>query len=63
MESFPKAGSALSQLVGLKIEKASRRSDGGLLLELTDGYRLEVGIHAPNYESVVLHIGTESIVG
>jgi hypothetical protein len=46
--------------VGLKIENAARRTDGGLLLELTGGYRLNVGIHAPNYESIVLHIGGDS---
>ena len=63
VESFPKSGGQLCELVGLKVEKASRRIDGGLLLELTGGYRLDVGIHAPNYESIVLHIGTDSIVG
>ena len=62
-DNFSKAGGPLCLLIGLTVDKASRRDDGGLVLELSGGSRLEIGIHSPKYESIVLHIGSESVVG
>ncbi len=56
-------GGLLCLLLGLTIEKTSRRDDGGLLLEISNGFRLEVPIDTSMYESVVLHIGDAVIVG
>jgi hypothetical protein len=63
IEDYRANGGLLCFLLGLTIEKAHRREDGGLVLEITDGYRLEVPIDTPKYESVVLHIGDKAIVG
>jgi hypothetical protein len=63
ISDFRSDASELCSLIGLKVEKAERRDDGGLTLEFEGGGKLEVGIHTPQYESVVLHIGTDSIVG
>src|SRR5258708_4596977 len=48
------AGS-LCLLLGLTVENASRRDDGGLILGMSSGIRLEVAVHTRMYESVVLH--------
>lgn len=56
-------GGVLCRLLGLTIEKASRRDDGGLLLELSTGVRLEVLNDYPNYESVIIHVGKDVFVG
>ena len=63
IKDFRTNGGPLCLLLGLTIEGASRRDDGGLLLEMSDGFRLEVPIDTPMYESVVLHIGDEAIIG
>jgi hypothetical protein len=49
--------------LGLTIVKASRAHDGGLNLLFSDNTAMTIGIHAPNYESIVLHIGNKAIVG
>ena len=63
ISDFKSDADELCALIGLKIEKAQRRDDGGLILEFAGGPRLEVGIHSPKFESVVLHIGSDTIVG
>jgi hypothetical protein len=63
INEFRTGGGLLCLLLGLTIEKASRRTDGGLALDLSTGIRLEIAIHTSMYESVVLHIGDEAIVG
>jgi len=63
IEDYRANGGLLCLLLGLTIEKAYRREDGGLVLEITDGYRLEVPIDTSMYESVVLHVGENAIVG
>jgi len=63
IDDFRINGGPLCLLLGLRIEKAHRRDDGGLVLELSGGFRLEVGIHTSMYESIVLHIGDKAFVG
>ena len=63
IDDFRTNGGPLCLLLGLRIEKAHRRDDGGLVLELSGGFRLEVGIHTSMYELIVLHIGDQAIVG
>jgi len=63
VNDFRTNGGPLCLLLGLKIERARRRDDGGLVLVLSDGFRLEVGIDTSTYESIVLHIGDQAIVG
>src|SRR5208337_1927982 len=60
IDDFRTNGGPLCLLLGLRIEKAHRRDDGGLILQLSDGFRLEVGIHTSMYESIVLHIGDQA---
>jgi hypothetical protein len=56
-------GGILCLLLGLTIESASRRDDGGLLLEMSTGIKLEILNDYSNYESIILHIGEKTIVG
>ena len=63
INDFRMNGGLLCLLLGLKVEDAFRLQDGGLGLKLATGIRLEVPIETPMYESVVLHIGAETIVG
>jgi hypothetical protein len=56
-------GGILCLLLGLTIESASRRDDGGLLLGMSTGIRVEILNDYPNYESIILHIGEKTIVG
>ena len=56
-------GGQLCSLLGLTIENASRRNDGGLMLNMSTGVRLEVVNDTPTYESIVLHVGDKHIVG
>ncbi len=63
IDDFRTNGGPLCLLLGLRIENAYRGDDGGLVLELSGGFRLEVGIHTSMYESIVLHIGDQAIVG
>lgn len=63
IEDFGINGGLLCQLIGLTIENASRREDGGLNLNMSTGIKLEVINDTPMYESVVLHIGEENIAG
>jgi hypothetical protein len=63
ISDFKSDADELCSLIGFKVEKAQRRDDGGLTLEFEGGAKLEVGIHTPQYESVVLHIGSDTIVG
>jgi len=63
VSDFRTQGGLICLLLGLTIENASRRDDGGLILSFSTDIRLEIGIHAPNYESIVLHIGEEVLVG
>ena len=56
-------GGQLCLLLGLTIENASRRNDGGLILNMSSGIRLEIVNDTSKYESLVLHIGEERIVG
>jgi len=63
IDDFRTNGGPLCLLLGLRIEKAHRRDDGGLILELSDGFNLEVGIDTSMYGSIVLHIGDQAIVG
>ena len=60
---FRTGAGSLCLLLGLTVEDASRREDGGLKLKMSSGIQLEVGVHTPIYESVVLHIGDKAIVG
>jgi Family of unknown function (DUF6188) len=63
IDDFRTNGGPLCLLLGLRIEKAHRRDDGGLVLELSEGFKLEVGIDTSMYESIVLHIGDKAFVG
>jgi hypothetical protein len=63
IDDFRTNGGPLCLLLGLRIEKAHHRDDGGLVLELSDGFKLEVGIDTSMYKSVVLHIGDQAFVG
>jgi len=64
IEDFAIGGGLLCQLIGLTIEKASRREeDGGLILDMSAGIRLEVVNEYPQYEAVTIHIGDNVIVG
>jgi len=63
IDDYRANGGLLCLLLGLTIERSSRRDDGGLRLELSDRFRLEVPIDTPMYESVVLHIGDNAIIG
>lgn len=63
INDFRTGGGLLCLLLGLTIKEASRREDGGLILSMSTGIRLEVAIHTSKYESVVLHIGEKHIVG
>lgn len=63
IDDFRAGGGLLCLLLGLTIESASRRDDGGLILNMSTGIRLEVVNDTPMYESIVLHIGEEIIVG
>ena len=56
-------GGILCLLLGLTIESASRIDDGGLLLEMSTGIKLELMNSYQNYESIILHIGEKTIVG
>jgi hypothetical protein len=49
--------------LGLTLVKVSRTQDGGLTLVFSDNTAMTIAIHAPNYESIVLHIGDRAIVG
>jgi len=63
IDNYRTNGGLLCLLLGLSIGKSSRRDDGGLLLEMSDRSRLEVPIDTPMYESVVLNIGDNAIIG
>jgi hypothetical protein len=63
INNFQVEGGFLCHTLGLTIQNAIRRNDGGLIITLSTGVRLEIGIHISNYESIVLHIGEEVIVG
>jgi hypothetical protein len=49
--------------LGLTITGASRSEGAGLALRFSDGTGMSIGNDAPNYESIVLHIGDKAIVG
>ena len=53
----------LCRPLGLVIQDATRTDTGGLALSMSDGARIEIGIHTSKYESVVLYIGDKTIVG
>jgi hypothetical protein len=63
IDDFRTSGGLLCLLLGLTIENASRRADGGLVLNMSDGITLQVVIDTTLYEAVVLHIGDVAIVG
>jgi RHS repeat-associated protein len=63
IDDFRTGAGLLCLLLGLTVESASRTNNGGLVLEMSTGIRLQVGIHTSMYESVVLHIGKEAVVG
>jgi hypothetical protein len=56
-------GGILCLLLGLTIESAFRRDDGGLQLGMSTGIKVEILNDYPNYESIILHIGEKTIVG
>lgn len=63
INEFRTGGGLFCLLLGLKVENAARRNDGGLVLNMSTGVRLEVAIHASMYESVVLHMGDKTMAG
>jgi len=63
IDDFRSNGALLALPLGLDIGSASRSSDGGLLLKMSTGISLQVVVHSSMYESIVLHIGGDNIVG
>ena len=63
ISDFIQGAGQLCLLVGLKIEKATRKDDGGLHLNMSTGIQLDINIHTSMYESVVLHVGEDATVG
>src|SRR5215831_19345429 len=51
----------LCRPLGLSIVDITRTDRGGIIISLSNGTRLEVGIHTAKYESIVLHIGDKAI--
>ena len=56
-------GGVLLLLLGLTVESATRREDGGLTLDMSSSIRVEVINDSPMYEVLQLQIGDNLIVG
>lgn len=53
----------LCRLLGTKIINANVREDGGVRIGFSDGSQLDIINDSTVYESLVLHIGKELLVG
>lgn len=62
-DEFPKSGSSLWRLIDLTVEKAARRDDGGLVLNMSSDIRLEILNNSPVYEAFQIYLGKDIIVG
>src|SRR3989344_5033275 len=50
ISDFRTGGGLFCHLLGLTIKNASRRNDGGLILDMSDSSRVEIAVHTPMYE-------------
>lgn len=57
IEDYPKAASQLCELLGLQVEGIERSIDGGVVLKMTGGKRLEILNSSRTYESFQIEIG------